>query len=314
MLKLIGYRLLSAIPLIVLISIAAFLLLHLMPGSPAAAILGPRATPEGIERLEERLGLDHPLPVQYASWLGNALHGDLGKSLASSVPVTTLISNRLVPSLSLVSASLVVALALGLSMGMVAALRRGSFVDRTIQITSAGGLAIPEFWLGIILLGIFAARLRIFPVVSWTPPGRDLSEWARGLVLPSLSLGIMLSATIMRQMRGAMLETLEAPFIQTLRAIGTPWPKVVFRYAVKNALVPVMTIVAFLTVLSIGTSFVIEKVYTIPGIGSLMLDSLSQKDIPVVQGVVLLISVAVVFIYMLMDIGLGLLNPRARPQ
>lgn len=312
--KLVAYRLLSAIPLLFFVGLATFMMIQLMPGSPAAAILGLRATPEGIEQLEQRLGLNEPLHDQFFTWLGNAVTGDLGESVFSSRPVTDLILQGLPATLSLTFASIIVALVLGIGAGLASALRPGSLIDRAVTGLTAAGLSVPPFWLGILLIGIFAVSLDWVPVIGWTPPERDLVGWARGLILPALALGVAASATIARQMRGSMLETLDAPFIQTLRATGTPRRTIVFRYGLKNAMAPVLTITGFQFITLIGGSFVIEQVFSIPGLGPTLLDAINRRDMPIVQGVTIVTAIAVVIVYLLIDVAYGLLNPRARPE
>lgn len=225
-----------------------------------------------------------------------------------------MIVDHLPATLSLTVGSVLVAVIVGLGVGILSALRAGSLVDRGLSVSTAAGLSVPDFWVGIILLNIFAVSLGLFPVISWTPPSRDVGAWLEGLVLPCLALGITGSALIARQMRGAMLEALEAPYIQTLRAIGTPRRTIVFRYALKNAIVPVLTVIGFITVLMMGGTFVIEQVFTIPGIGTMMLDAITRKDMPVVQGVTLVIAVWVTVIYLIVDVCYGLMNPRVRPS
>lgn len=297
-----------------LVSVAAFSLVYLMPGSTAAAILGGNATPASITALENRLGLNEPVTSQYFSWLGGALRGDLGRSLFSNREVATQITQRLTATVSLTAGALLVAVLLGVGAGILGAMRAGSALDRGLSVSTAAGLSVPDFWVGIILLNIFAVSLGWFPVVSWTPPSEDVGGWLQGLVLPCVALGITGGAIIARQMRGSMLEALDAPYVQTLRAIGTPRRTIVFRYAVKNAFVPVLTVIGFLSVMMLGGTFVIEKVFTIPGIGSLMLDAINRKDMPVVQGVTLVVALGVLVIYLVVDICYGLLNPRVRPS
>lgn len=312
--KLVAYRLFGAVPLLVLVAVTVFLLTHMMPGSPAGAILGDEADPESIAALEEKLGLDRPITAQFATWFRDAITGDLGESLFIGRPVNDLLAERMAPTLSMASSALLVAIVLGVGGGLVAALRHGSLVDRLVAMLTAAGLAIPGFWLGIILLLLFAVTLGWLPVISWRPPSQGLAGWARGLILPSIALGLGGSAVLARQTRSAMLEALESPFVQTLRAIGTPRRTIILRYALKNALVPVITMVAFQFLSLLGTSFVIERVFTIPGIGALLLDGVIRKDIPVVQGVTLVVAVAVVVVYLVIDVCYGVINPRARPQ
>jgi peptide/nickel transport system permease protein len=314
MARLIAYRLSAMVVLLWLVSVVVFSLVHLMPGSPAAAILGRSANPEAVAELEQQLGLDRPLHVQYLSWLGDAVTGDLGESLFSGANVGSLIAGRVSPTLSLTAGAVLVAVVLGIGAGILGALRAGSATDRSVSVASALGLSMPEFWVGIILLNVFAVTLGLFPVLSWTPPSRDVAVWLQGLVLPCVALGVAGSAVIARQTRGAMLDALEAPYVQTLRAIGTPERVIIYQYALKNAFVPVLTVISFITVVMMGGTFVIEKVFTIPGIGSLMLDAITRKDIPVVQGVTLIVALWVTFIYLVVDVCYGLLNPRVRPS
>jgi len=311
--KLVGLRILSLVPLLLMVSVAVFSLTYLMPGSTAAAVLGVNADPEAIEALEAKLGLDRSPVAQFQEWFGNVLHGDLGTSLFSGQEVGTLITTRLSATFSLTFGAMAIAIVLGVLGGVLSALRAGTLLDRGISVTASAGLSVPDFWVGIVLLNVFSVGMGWFPVISWTPPSRDPVAWLQGLVLPCLALGITGAAVIARQMRGAMLETLEAPYVQTLRAIGTSWRVIVFRYALKNAFIPVLTVVSFLAVATMGGTFVIEEVFTIPGIGSLMLDAVARKDMPVVQGITLLVAVWVALVYLLVDICYGLLNPRIRP-
>ncbi|MBL7501994.1 ABC transporter permease [Frankia sp. CNm7] len=312
--RLVGFRLMGIVPQLALVSVAIFLLTYLIPGSPAAVLLGPRATPEGIAELEERLGLDQPLVVQFVEWVGGVLRGDLGTSWFGNKPVTKVISEHLLPTISLTVGGILVAILLGMSAGIVAALRPGALLDRIVGLGTATGLAVPSFWLGVILLGYLAVQLGWFPVLSWTPPSQDVGLWLRGLVLPSIAVGIAGSAVIARHTRSAMLETLAAPYVQTLRAMGTPRRTIVARYAIKNTMVPILSVIAFQLSTLIAASFVVEQVFTIPGIGTQLINAVARKDVPVVQGITLVVAAAVIMIYLLADIGYALLNPRARPQ
>lgn len=312
--RLVGLRLLGVVPQLALVSALVFLLTYLVPGSPAAVLLGSRATPEGIAALEARLGLDRPAWIQFQDWVSGVVRGDLGTSWYGGREVTDVIGQHLLPTVCLVVGGTVVAVALGVSTGMLAALRQGGIVDRVVGVATAAGIAVPSFWLGLLLLSLFAVQLGWLPVLSWTPPDRDLGAWARGLVLPSLAAGAAGAAIIARHSRSAMLEALDAPYVQTLRAIGTPRRTIVLRYAIKNAMTPILTVVAFQVSTLIAASFVIEQVFTMPGIGSELINAVARKDIPVVQGITLVVALAVIVIYLLADIGYAIVNPRARPQ
>jgi peptide/nickel transport system permease protein len=314
MTKLIGFRLVAAVPQLLIVSILLFLITYLMPGSPAASILGSSATPEAIQSLESRLGLDRPFLERLGDYLDGVVRGDFGESLAGGRPVSDLIVERLPATLSLVLGGVLVALTIGVVSGLLAALKPGSVLDRSMTLGTSILLAVPEFWFGLVLILIFAVELGWFPVISYTPLTTDPVAWAQDLVLPSLALGCAGAALIGRQTRSAMLAALEAPYIDTLRAVGVPSRRITMRYALKNAMVPVLASVGWQLSTLLATSFVIERVFGIQGVGHLLLDAVIVKDIPVVQGVVLVTASAVVVIYLLVDIGYGYLNPRARPQ
>jgi len=312
--KLVAFRLVAAVPQLFLVSLLLFSLVYLIPGSPAGTILGFRATPEAIAELETRLGLDRPAPERFVEWLGGAVQGDLGESLQGGRPISELILERLPATASLALGGILVALVVGLLVGVLAALKAGSVLDRVLVVGTSVGLAIPEFWFGLVLILVFSVELGWFPIISYTPLTSDPVAWLRGLVLPCITLGSAGAALIARQTRNAMLGALEAPYIDTLRAIGVRERRIVLRYALKNAMVPVLAASGFTLSTMIATSFVVERVFSFPGVGHLLLDSVILKDIPVVQGAILVTACAVIVIYLLVDIGYGLLNPRTRPQ
>ncbi|WP_106402663.1 ABC transporter permease [Actinocorallia populi] len=311
--KLIAYRLVLALPQLALVSLLVFSLTYLIPGSPAAAILGVRATPEAIAQVEERLGLDQPALQRLGEWFANALGGDLGVSFASSLPVTDVILDRMPATLSLVLGGIVVALVFGVAMGVLAATRPGA-TDRAIAGATSVGLAVPEFWFGLVLSLLFAVQLGWAPIVAYTPFTEDPAGWLQGMILPSLSLGIGAGALIARQTRAAMTEALAAPYIDTLTAAGVPHRRIVLRYALKNAMVPVLASTGLTLRILIGSSFVVEQIFAFPGLGHLLLTSVIGKDFPVIQGGVLLIACLVIAMNLLIDVSYGLLNPKVRPQ
>lgn len=314
MIKLIGFRLAAAVPQLLLVSVLVFLITYLMPGSPAATILGDRATPQTIAEVEGRLGLDEPVHERFVDWLGGAVQGDLGESLAGGRPVSELISERLPVTLSLAFGGMVVALGAGLLVGILAALKPGSLLDRSLTTGTSIALAIPEFWFGLVLILIFSVELGWFPIISYTPLTEDPIAWLHGLILPSITLASVGAALIGRQTRNAMLTALEAPYIDTLRAVGVPSRRITMRYALKNAMVPVLATSGWVLTTLIATSFIVERVFAMDGVGHLLIDSVLTQDIPIVQGVILVTATAVVVIYLLVDIGLGYLDPRARPE
>jgi peptide/nickel transport system permease protein len=314
MAKLIGFRLAAAVPQLLLVSVFVFSITYLMPGSPAAAILGDRATPETIAEVERNLGLDQPAPERLVEWLGGAVQGDLGESLAGGRPVSELIWERLPVTLSLVFGGMIVALAAGLLVGIMAALRPSSFIDRSLTIGTSIGLAIPEFWFGLVLILIFSVELGWFPVISYTPLTEDPLAWLHGLILPSITLASVGAAMIGRQTRDAMLGALEAPYVDTLRAVGVRSRRITLRYALKNAMVPVLAISGWQLTTLMATSFIVERVFAMDGVGHLLIDAVITQDIPVVQGAILVTASAVIVIYLLVDVAYGYIDPRARPQ
>jgi peptide/nickel transport system permease protein len=311
--KLIAFRLALAVPQLALVSLLVFLLTYFVPGSAAAALLGTAATPERVAEVEAQLGLDRPFWERIAEWYAAAITGDLGTSWASGLPVLDSIIARLPATASLVGGALLVAIVVGISLGMIAGTKPGSFRDSLSTGITAVTLAIPEFWVGIVLLLIFAVELGWVPVVAYTPFSVDPLRWLQGLILPSLALGIGSAALIARQTRTAMAETMAARYVDTLTATGISRNRVITRYGLKNAMIPVLAATGITVSIIIGGSFVMEKVFSFPGIGDLMLSAVSRKDIPMIQGVTLFIAVTVIIVNLLVDIGYGLLNPKARP-
>jgi peptide/nickel transport system permease protein len=311
--KLVAYRLAFALPQLAAVSLLVFLLTYLVPGSPAAAILGASATPERLAEVEAGLGLDQPFLQRLAEWFGSALGGDLGASYSSGLPVAELIAERLPATLSLVGGGLLFATVFGILLGVLAALRPGP-LDRLINGVTSLGLAVPEFWFGLILSLIFAVQLGWVPVVAYTPIGEDPAAWFTGMILPSIALGAPAAAIVARQTRGAMAKSLSAPYIDSLTAVGVPRGRIVLRYALKNAMIPVLASTGLTLRILIGASFVVEMVFAVPGLGQLLLHSVIGKDYPVVQGGVLVVAVLVIGFNLVLDVGYGLLDPKVRPQ
>lgn len=314
MLKLIGSRLVLVIPQLLIVGILAFSLLYLVPGSAAALILGEATNPEAIARVEAELGLDQPYPVQLFNWLGGAVQGDLGDSYLYKRPVTDLVLERLPATLSLVGGGLLVAMIVGIGLGIIAGVNARRLADRAVTGFSAFLQSMPEFWVGLLLVLLFVIHLKWFPILAWTPPTSDPGKWLRGLILPSLALGAGASALIARQTRTAVAEALASRYADTLTAAGVSRWKIVFKYALKNAMIPVLAASALAIGILFGTSLVMERVFTFPGLGTLLVNSVISKDLPVVQGAALIVCVIVIFVNLLVDIGYGLLNPRSRPQ
>lgn len=314
MIKLILSRLALALPQLLLLSFVVFLLMYLIPGSPAAAILGAAANPESIARLEQQLGLDQPFLARLGAYYSGLFQGDLGTSFVSGRPVTELFAERLPATASLMVGGLAVAVVLGLCLGILGGTRPGSLRDRVATTFTSISMSVPEFWLGIVLLLVFAVQLGLFPVVSYVPLEVDPAGWLRGLVLPSIALGVGGAALIARQTRTAMAVTMSSRYIDSLTAAGVPRSRVIATYGLKNALVPVLASTGLTISIMLGASFSVEKVFAFPGIGALMLRSVTGKDFAVVQGGVLLIAVMVILVNLILDVSYGLLNPKSRPS
>jgi peptide/nickel transport system permease protein len=306
-------RLLATVPLLLALSVLVFLMLHLIPGSAAAAILGDAASPENVAALEAELGLNDPLHQQYGRWISRAVQGDLGHSLVNGRPVAESISARLPITLSLTVGGMLIGVLSGLSTGIAAGTHPGSLLDRLSVVVASLGLAVPTFWLAMLLSTWFAIELGWFPAIGYTPLRESLFGWLHSLLLPSLALGLPVSALVARQMRSSLLSVMQTPYIRAARAIGLEgWPLIV-RHALRNALIPVITIIGFEMTRLISGAFLVEQIFALPGIGSLLITAVLERDLPVVQGVVLCIACLVLLINLLVDISYGWLNPRIRP-
>jgi peptide/nickel transport system permease protein len=312
MLAFIIRRLLSTLLVMGLVGVFIFLLLHLSPGDPAAIIAGDNATPAQIEAIRTSLGLNDPLHVQFGRWAGRILSGDLGISIFSNVPVATLIAQRVWPTLSLAFTTIVLAVVLAVAAGVLAAWKAGSFLDRLVMILSVVGFSVPVFVVGYLLIYVFAISLRWLPVQGYTPLAEGLWPWARHLILPSLALGLAYVALIARITRAAMLDVLAEDYMRTARAKGVATGPMLFKHALKSAGVPIVTVVGIGIALLIGGVVITETVFNLPGIGRLVVDAISKRDYPIIQGVILLFSGVYVIINLLIDLSYTLLDPRIR--
>jgi peptide/nickel transport system permease protein len=301
---------LQAIPVMVLVATAVFLLLRLTPGDPTDILLGPEATPERAAELRRDLGLDKPLPVQWAVWFSHVLRGDLGESIFLRRPVTQAIWERAEPTLMLTFLSLIIAVMLGLSLGIAAAVRQGSWADITAMLVSLAGISMPTFWIGLNLILVFAVILGLLPVAGYKPLSEGLWENVRYLVLPAVTLGFYDAALLARMTRSMMLGVLKEHYVRTARSIGVSERRVVLRHALRNALIPLLTIVGLMFAGLMGGALVTETVFNIPGVGRLLIQAVLRRDYALVQGIVLLIAGAYVFINLCVDILYGVLDPR----
>lgn len=312
MLQLLIRRLLMTIPLLFVVSFLIYSLIALVPGDPAVALAGQNPTPEQIAAVRAELGLDDPFLVQYWRWLSDALQGNLGVSLFSSESVSSAIVARLPATLSLAFLALVMAIVLGLAIGSVAGLHPGTWIDRVATVTASVGVAVPYFWVGMILVLLLAINNPVFPAVGYSPLGEGFGDWLRHLILPASALAIAPAAVIARQTRAAVATVMSEDYIRTADAKGLSRVRVVGKHALKNAAVPVVTVFGIEANRLIGGTVVIEQLFAIPGVGQLAYSSVFARDFPMVQGVLLTTAALVLLINLLVDISYGYFNPRIR--
>jgi peptide/nickel transport system permease protein len=305
-------RLLAAIPVMLVVATSVFLLLFLTPGDPAAVILGPDASPAQVAELRTRLGLDRPVHEQLLSWYTRLAHGDLGQSIFLSRPVTQAIAERAEPTLLLTSLASLVAISIGLPFGILSALRRGQWVDTGSMLIAIGGVSMPTFWLGLNLIFLFGVVLGWLPVAGYQPLSAGLWENLRYLIMPAVTLGLAQGALLARVTRSMMLETLGEDYVRTARAKGLAEQRVISAHALRNAMIPLVTVIGLTFAILMGGAVITETVFNIPGVGRLLIQAVTRRDYPVVQGVVLIIAGLYVLVNLLVDIVYGYLDPRLR--
>jgi peptide/nickel transport system permease protein len=304
MLLLIGRRLLATVPLLLAVSAVVFSFVHALPGDPAVLFLGEEATPENLARFRAKLGFDRPLIVQYGDWLGRALQGDLGRSIRTNQPVVQAIVERLPVTLRLIAFSMVISLAIAVPLGIVSAVKRNSGVDLASTFFALFGFSTPNFWLGLILIYVFALLLRWLPASGF--------DGVRSLILPSITLGTALAALVTRQLRSGMLEVLRQDYVRTAQAKGLADRMVIGKHALKNALISVVTVIGLQIGALLGNTIITESLFALPGVGRLMIDSVFSRDFFVVQGVILFLAVGYVVANLAVDILYSYLDPRIR--
>lgn len=314
MLRLIVQRLLALLPLLFIVSVLTFSFTSLLPSDPVDLIIGDTGTQEQHAMVRERLGLDRPIVTRYVEWLGRAVQGDLGTSYFNSVAVTSAVMQRLPVTLSLTVVSALIAIVVGVAAGIAAALRPRSLVDRFATLGATIGQAIPNFWFGLILVAIFAVNLRWFPATGFTPISVSPWDWLRSVTLPAIALGLSASAAIARQVRSAMVGVLQQDYIRAARAQGLPRRRVILKYALTNAMIPVVAVLSFQITVLLGGALIVEQVFAINGLGTLAITAVRQQDIPMIQGLVLVMVALVVLVQLATDVIYGLLNPKARPS
>jgi peptide/nickel transport system permease protein len=305
-------RILATIPVMAVVALFVFSLLYIAPGDPAAVIAGDQATPADVERIRQSLGLDRPFLVRFGEWVWQILHGDLGTSIFTNLPVSTMIAQRFEPTLSLMAITLCFAISVAIPMGVLAAWKAGTWIDRLIMAFAVFGFSVPVFVVGYLLAYIFALELEWLPVQGYTPLSHGLWPWFANLILPAVALGFVYIALIARITRASMLEVLQQDYIRTARAKGIGQRDILFVHALKNASVPIVTVIGIGVALLIGGAVVTESVFAIPGLGRLTIDAILRRDYPLIQGLVLLFSLVYVLVNLGIDILYTLLDPRIR--
>ncbi|GAA4003881.1 ABC transporter permease [Deinococcus rubellus] len=305
-------RLLSAIPTLLIVTLIVFAMVKLLPGDPARLILGQEATPQALSELRRSLGLDRPLPQQYFSWLTSAMRLDFGTSLTDNSSVSRLIAQKLPVTLELSLFAMLISLLISLPAGILSAVRRNTWIDRGLTLLALSGISLPNFFLGILLIYLFSIRLAWIPASGYTSllenPGRNLLL----LLLPAVTLGVGSAAVLTRYLRSSLSETLNQDYVRTAHAKGLTARQVISKHALKNALIPFLTAFGLQLGGLLGGAVITEQIFSIPGFGRLLVDAVFTRDLPVIQGVVLVSAVAVFLVSFLVDLGYAAVDPRIR--
>src|SRR5262245_41031780 len=309
---LIRQRLLGMVVVLFAVATIAFVITRLTPGDPAAVMLGPDATPKDIAELRTRLGLDQNLTVQYLAYLGQLIRGDLGQSIFLNQPVLEALAQRAEPTFFLTLFALLIACAVALPIGILAAYRRGSVIDQAVTMIAMLAASVPSFWLALMLIQLLAVKLGWFPVSGYGGPGASFSIRMSYLILPAIVLGVSASALILRFTRASMLDVLGEDFVRTARSKGMSEARVVLRHALKNALIPILTVIGLTGALLIAGAVVTETVFALPGVGALVVNAVLRRDYPVIQGALVVIAALYVFINFLIDMLYLAIDPRVR--
>ena len=312
MLTLIGRRLLQIVPTLFFVSVLIFALQHLLPGDPALVMAGEEKDPEVIEQIRRQYRLDQPMPIQYLYWIKGVLTGDLGESMRLKLPVLDLIAQKLPVTLQLAVMAMTFALVLGVTAGVVSAVKKDSWIDYLVNVLSLWGISTPNFWLGIMLILLFAVNLGWLPASGYVSPFEDWRQSLATTVMPAFVLGNAIAGVMMRHTRGAMLQALQSDYVRTARAKGLSARTVVLKHAMRNALTPVITLGALEFGTLLSGAVLTEQIFTIPGFGKLVVDAVFNRDYAVVQGVVLVTASIYILLNLLADIGYILINPRLR--
>ena len=314
MLAFIGRRILIAIPTVILISIFVFALQHLLPGDPILVMAGEERDPAVIEALREKYRMNDPIPVQYLAWAGAALQGDLGISLRTQQPVLELIGEKLPVTIQLAVMALIIAILIGIPAGVLSAYKKGTWIDWLANIVALSGLSVPNFWLGIMLILLVSVKLGWLPASGYMPLSEDPVQSIKVMLMPAFVLGTAIAATLMRHTRSAMLSVLKSDYVRTARAKGLRERVVLVKHALRNALVPVVTVITLLFGELLAGAVLTEQIFTIPGFGKLVVDAVFNRDYAVVQGIVLCTGIAFIAMNILADAAYRVLNPRISDQ
>ena len=302
----------SVVATMLVVGVVMFFIIRSVPGDVTSALLGQDATPEQIAAMRVRLNLDQPVPAQFVAWFGGVLRGDLGDSIYMRVPVLEAIAQRIEPTAMLALAATLVAVVFGVGLGVVAAVRHGTAVDYTVMVIAMLGLSVPTFWLGLLMILLFAVNLQWLPAAGYAPIAEDPIRTLRYLVMPALALGFSQAAVIARMTRASLLDTLGEDYVRTARSKGLPSLRVVLRHALRNAMMPVLTVIGLSIATLAGGVVVTETVFNIPGAGRLVIESVQRRDYPVLQGSVIAVALVYAVVNLLVDLSYLALDPRVR--
>lgn len=305
-------RLLSSVFVLFVVTLVTFVSLNVLPGDIASRILGPEPSPDQVEALRERLNLNDPLHIRYWDWISNAVQGDFGTSLRTSQPVSELIVDRLEVTIELGILSLVLAVVIAVPIGILAGSRPGTILDYGLTLFAVIGISIPNFWLAIVMIIVFAVNFGWFPALGFTPISEGLFDNLKSLTLPAIAIGLSSAGSLARQVRGAMVEVMRQDYVRTARAKGLSERIVILRHGLRNALIPVVTILGLQMTVILGGSIIIETIFQLPGMGKLLIDSILIKEVAIVQGLTVILAATILMLNLLVDISYAYLDPRIR--
>ena len=305
-------RILATVPVMLIVAVLVFVLLQVAPGDPADLLSNENTPEDQVQKIRERMGLDRPIPVQLFYWFRNLLQGDLGNSVFSNKPVTGLLAQRAIPTVSLAILIEIVAIGLGVPLGTIAAWKQGSLFDRAIMVFASLSFAVPGFFLGFIVIWVFALKFPILPAGGYVPPSEDLFTFFKHLILPSVAAGLIVMALITRMTRSSVLEVLREDYVRTARAKGLSENAVLIRHALKNAALPIITVIGLGLAGLLSGVVVIEQVFAIPGFGRLMVDGIVKRDYPIIQGAILVTAAIFVLVNLIIDASYALFDPKIR--